>query len=263
MSLLIARDYANANKPLWLSTSGGTITGNLVVDGGVEATTLEGQSISVLDASGNQRLSLAYDSGSSTSSIKSTLPIRFTQLGVPTGNTTFTASAAGANLDNFTLGGTLVASIGPVPTQAITSTKSIASVSTGAPSQFGVDVSYSGLSNAEYDVQATGTIFVASGVPAADDNVNFNVSIGGGQGNMSALVFPGATGTAGGFGVSGIAPMTAIGSGGAAANIYMRARLTPNASGTILGANVKATLGGGSTAVYGANLTTLDVQRVR
>lgn len=261
MSLLGRQVYANRNTPIWLSTTGGEITGNLIVDGGVEATTLEGQSINVLDASGNQRMSLAYDPGSSTSSIKSTLPIRFTQLGVPTGNTTFTASAAGANLDNFTLGGTLYASVGPVPTQLITSTKTInpVAVSPAAPSQFGVDVSLAGISNAEYDVQATGTAYVVSGAVDPSDTIVYTFTSGGGQGSMSATIVPGSL-ILGGFGVGGTGPLTA---GGAAANINMRARVSPNASGTILGANVRAFKPNAGSAVYGATLSILDVQRVR
>jgi hypothetical protein len=135
-------------------------------------------------------------------------------------------------------------------------------VSTSAPAdQYGVDNTITGISGAEYDIQAIATVFVVSGVPATDDLVTVTVTIGGGQGNMSALVFPGETGGAlGGFGVSGVGPLVAA---GAAATCYMRAWLTPNASGTTLGGSVLATLGGGSTAVYGSTLTILDVQRVR
>lgn len=261
MSLLIARDYANVNKPLWLSTTGGTITGNLVVDGTISADQMNAPIYRVEDPSGNAVGVMQGTAAPNDGIFFKGDVFTFGRVGAGSGNTTLTTSAAGANLDNFTLGGTLVASIGPVPTQLITSTKSVNPVaaSPSAPSQFGVDVSLSGIANAEYDVQATGTIFVASGVPAATDSVVFNFTSGGGLGGISAIVLPGQF-NLGGNGVSGTGPLTA---GGAAANISLRARVSPNASGTILGANVRAFPAGGSTAVYGANLTLLDVQRVR
>lgn len=268
MSLLISRDYANTAKPLWLSSTGGTITGNLVVDGTITATSdiisqteVDAPSLRVVDGNGASTMILANDG--TFSLIQSTDAIKFTQLGTPNGNSTLTLSVAGANTDNLSIGGSLNCLIGPVPTQSITSSKTVNPVATSpsAPSQFGVDTTITGISGAEYDIQAIATVYVVSGVPAVDDLVNLNVTIGGGQGNMSALLFPGETGGAlGGFGVSGIGPLVAA---GAAATVYMRARLTPNASGTTLGANILATLGGGSTAVYGSTLTILDVQRVR
>jgi hypothetical protein len=269
MSLLINRDYANTGKPLWLPTSGGTISGNLTVNGNITATgdiVADGEvnavdSLRVIDSNAATKFSFAND-GAGNSLIQSTDVIKFTRLGTPNGNTQLTLSSAGANTDNLTVGGTMNCLIGPVPAQAITSSKTVNPVSTSAPAdQYGVDNTITGISGAEYDIQAIATVFVVSGVPAADDIVNVNITIGGGQGNMSALVFPGETGGAlGGFGVSGVGPLVAA---GAAATCYMRARLTPNASGTTLGGNVLATLGGGSTAVYGSTLTILDVQRVR
>lgn len=270
MSLLGKQVYANPATPIWLSSSGGTMNGNLVVNGTITATSdiisltgeVDGPSLRVIDGNGASKMILAND-GAGNSLIQSTDVLKFTQLGTPNGNTTLTLSAAGANTDNFTLGGTLNCLIGPVPTQVITSSKVVnpVNVSPSAPSQYGVDTTITGVSGAEYDIQGIATVYVVSGVPAATDLVNVNITIGGGQGNISALVFPGATGAGlGGNGVSGIGPLVAA---GAAASIYLRARLTPNASGTTLGANVLATLGGGSTAVYGSTLTILDVQRVR
>ena len=260
MSLLVSRDYANPNTPLWVSSQGGEITGNLIVDGSIRSlTNISAPAFLTLDPSGNPT-GLVYNTTAPNGLLLQGDIVKFGKVGTGNVNTTFTPSVYGANTDNLTLGGTLNCLIGPVPTQAITSSKVVNPVATGgAPSQYGVDTTVTGIANAEYDIQAIATVYVVSGAPATDDFVNVNVTIGGGQGNMSAIVFPGQT-NLGGFGVSGLGPLTA---GVGAATCYMRARLTPNASGTILGANVKATLGGGSTAVYGSTLTVLDVQRVR
>jgi hypothetical protein len=187
--------------------------------------------------------------------------LKFAKLGTSNANTSLTIGTAGANTDNFTLGGTLVASIGPVPTQIITSTKTVnpVAISPAAPSQFGVDTTITGISGAEYDVQVTGTVFLVSGTMDPADTVVFTFTSGAGQGSISAVVFP-DTASLGANGVSGIGPLTA---GGGAANVTLRARVSPNASGTTLGASVRAFDGGSSSAVYGATLTILDVQRVR
>jgi hypothetical protein len=269
MSLLGLQVYANPTTPLWGSGQGGstftniTVTSNATVGGDVnavgEVTTQD--SLRVIDSNAATKFSFAND-GAGNNLIQSTDTIKFTQLGTPNGNTSFVPSVFGANLDNLTVGGTVNCLIGPVPAQALTSSKTVNPVATSAPaSQYGVDNTITGISGAEYDIQAIATVFVVSGVPAADDTVTVTVTIGGGQGNMSSVVFPGETGGAlGGFGVSGVGPLVAA---GAAATCYMRARLTPNASGTTFSGSVLASLGGGSTAVYGSTLTILDVQRVR
>lgn len=273
MSLLISRDYANASKPLWLPTSGGTIDGSLnvngllAVTGNISATgdinavgeVTAQDSLRVLDSNAATKFSFAND-GAGNSLIQSTDTIKFTQLGTANGNTTFVLSAAGANADNFSVGGTMNCLIGPVPTQLITSTKTVnpVAVPPAAPSQFGVDLSLSSISNAEYDVQATGTVYVVSGAVDASDTVLYQFTAGSG-GTMNAIVYPGQFNVGGNY-VSGSGPLT---SGGAAATVQMRSRVTPSVSGTVLGANVKAFPAGGSTAVYGATLTLLDVQRVR
>lgn len=267
MSLLGTQVYANPTTPLWGSGQGGstftniTVISNATVGGDVNVTgeVTSVDSLRIVDSNAATKFSLANDFAGN-SLIQSTDVIKFTQLGTANGNTQLTLSAAGANVDNFSVGGTMNCLIGPVPAQAITSTKTVNPVATSAPaSQYGVDNTITGTSGAEYDIQAIATVFVASGVPASDDVVTVTVTIGGGQGNMSSVVLPGQF-VLGGFGVSGIGPLVAA---GPAATCYMRARLTPNASGTTLGGSVLASLGGGSTAVYGSTLTILDVQRVR
>jgi hypothetical protein len=269
MSLLITRDYANKGTPLWLATSGGTIDGDLRVDGSL--TVLNNQSVYasgywVTDPSGSPTGRMLWMSSNVSPFTSNGVlfqgdQMRFSKVGSGATNTTLTISAAGANADNFTLGGTLNCSIGPVPTQLITSTKTVnpVAVSPTAPSQFGVDVSLTGISNAEYDVQATGTVYVVSGTVDASDTVVYSFTSGAGQGSMTSTVVPSSL-VLGGFGVGGTGPLTA---GGAAANVFMRGRVTPNASGTVLGANVRVFSPNASTAVYGATLSVLDVQRVR
>ena len=267
MSLLGKQVYANPGQPIWLSATGGTISGNLTVNGTITATSdiisqteVDAPSLRVIDSNGASKM-IFENTGTGNSLIQSTDTIKFTQLGTPNGNTTFTPSVFGANTDNLTVGGSINCLIGPVPTQLITSTKTVnpVAVSPSAPSQFGVDVSLTGISNAEYDVQATGTVYVVSGTTDPSDTVVYSFTSGGGQGSMTATVVPESL-ILGGFGVGGTGPLTA---GGAAANISMRARVSPNASGTILGANVRAFKPNAGSAVYGATLTILDVQRVR
>lgn len=263
MSLLGQNVYANPATPLWLGTSGGTIEGNLIVDGTVTADTMVAPIYRVQDPSGNEVGVMNGTVAPNDGIFFKGDVFTFGKVGATSGNTTLVTSVAGANLDALNLGGSITAAIGPIPIQIITSTKTVNPVaqSPAAPSQFGVDTTITGIANAEYDVQVTGTVFVASGVPDVGDSVVYTFTSGGGQGSLTAVVYPGASGAAlGNYGVSGAGPLTA---GGAAATINMRARVVPNASGTTLGVSVREFPAGGSTAVYGATLTICDVQRVR
>jgi hypothetical protein len=265
MSLLGKQVYANPSTPVWLSATGGTITGNLIVDGTITAasdiiseTEVDAPSLRVIDSNAASKLILQNTGGFTL--VQSTDAIKFTQLGTTNGNTTFTPSVFGANADNLTVGGTVNCLIGPVPTQIITSTKTVnpIAVSPAAPSQFGVDTSITSISGAEYDVQVTGTVFCVSGTPDPADYIVYEFTCGGG-GVISAIVFPGAAAAGlGGNGVTGLGPLVAA---GAAATITLRGRVVSGASGTTLGADARVFLTG--TAVYGATLTVLDVQRVR
>jgi hypothetical protein len=271
MSLLGSQVYANPTTPLWGSGGGGggsnatfsnvTVTSNVVVGGAVEVPFLN-----LTDLSGNAGVgslqSLAVSDGDSADGfILQGELLRFGKQATKNANTTFVPSVFGANTDNFSVGGTMNCLIGPVPTQLITSTKNISnvSVSPSGPDAFPVDVSLSSISNAEYDVQMTGTVYVASGAIDASDYVVMNLVTSGGSGTLGAIVFPSERLLGANF-VSGIGPLVAS---GAAANVNLRSRITATASGTTLGANVRAFSPNASTAVYGANLTFLDVQRVR
>jgi hypothetical protein len=263
MSLLISRDYANKGTPLWLPASGGTMSGNLVVAGDISAsgtiragTEMETLRYVTIDPSGTETGDIRHVTGGGISFAGDIF--KFGKLGTTNVNTTLTPSVFGANTDNLTVGGTVNCLIGPVPTQVITATKTVnpVAVSPAAPSQFGTDATITSISGAEYDVQVTGTVFCVSGTPNAADYIVYNFTAGG-SGTLSAIVFPGEA-LLGANGVTGLGPLTA---GGAAATVTLRARVVSGASGTALSANARVFLTG--TAVYGATLTVLDVQRVR
>lgn len=271
MSLLGANVYANPTTPLWGSGGGGggsnasfsnvDVTSNVVVGGYVAVPKVLLTDVSTGNGVGAiQSLATADGDPNDGMDIQGEL-IRFGKLGTKNANTSFVPSVFGANLDNFSVGGTMNCLIGPVPTQLVTSTKNInpVPISPSGPTAFGVDVSLSSISNAEYDVQMTGTIYVVSGSVDASDYVVMNLVTSGGSGTLGSIVFPSERLLGANY-VSGIGPLTA---GGAAAGVNMRARVTASASGTIIGANVRAFSPNTSTAVYGANLTFLDVQRVR
>jgi hypothetical protein len=268
MSLLISRDYANSGTPLWLPTSGGVITGNLVVDGnvvvdgGISATTnVSAPAFVVEDASGNDTGFMRQaGTGAGAGLLFQGDIFKFGKTGTGNVNTTLTTSVFGANTDALAVGGSITCAIGPIPTQIITSTKTVnpIAVSPAAPSQFGVDTTITSISGAEYDVQVTGTVFCVSGIPDPADYIVYEFTCGG-SGTLDAIVFPGAAAAGlGGNGVTGLGPLVAA---GAAATVTLRGRVVSGASGTTLGADARVFLTG--TAVYGATLTVLDVQRVR
>jgi len=260
MSLLISRDYANKGTPLWLGTTGGTITGDLIVDGGIQSlTNVSSPAYLVLDPSGNTTGEVTRaGTGTGAGLLLQGNAFKFGQLGTGNVNTTLTPSAFGANTDALNVGGSITCAIGPIPTQIITSTKTVnpIAVSPAAPSQFGVDTTIASISGAEYDVQITGTVYCVSGTVNPADYIVYNFTAGG-SGVISAIVYPGYN-IPGGNGVTGPGPLVAA---GGAATVNLRARVVSSASGTTLGANVRTFLTG--TAVYGATLSVLDVQRVR
>jgi hypothetical protein len=267
MSLLFTPVYANPNQPFWMPISGGTITGNLIVDGTITAdggirsdTNISTLSYLVIDPSGATTGSMtrAATGAGGGLNFQGNL-FKFGQLGTGNVNTTLTPSAFGANTDALVVGGSITCAIGPIPTQIITSTKTVTpiAVSPAAPSQFGTDNTVTSVSGAEYDVQVTGSVYCITGTPDAADYIVYNFTAGG-SGSLSAIVFP-ATAGLGGNGVTGLGPLVAA---GAAATVTLRARVVSGASGTALSANARVFQSTG-TATYGATLTVLDVQRVR
>jgi len=267
MSLLGTPVYANPSTPLWLGVDGGVISGNLVVDGslvvdgGIQTTTnVSAPSFLVLDPSGATTGAITRaDAGAGAGLNFQGSAFKFGRVGTGNANTILTTSVFGANTDLLSVGGTMNCLIGPTPTQVITSTKTVnpIAVSPAAPSQFGVDTTITSVSNAEYDVQVTGTVFCVSGAVDASDYIVYDFTAGG-SGTIGAIVFP-SSDLLGGNGVTGLGPLVAA---GPAASVHLRTRLTSSASGTTLGANVRLFQPTG-TAVYGATLSLLDVQRVR
>lgn len=111
MSLLINESYASSSTPLWASASGGTISGNLTVAGNITTTppglnSLTSGALYIRKVDNAISLDLGYDvSGNGVIACQGGGgSIKFTQLG-SAGNTTFTPSAFGAGLDNFSVQG--------------------------------------------------------------------------------------------------------------------------------------------------------------
>jgi hypothetical protein len=122
MSLLGTQVYANPSTPCWLGTSGGTISGNLVVDGNIGASgsvtagqgfvTVESASVngfSVLNTAQTQTVTNIQHlpAPSSRTVIQSGDPFVFAKVGASNGNTVLTTSAFGANTDQLEVLGTI------------------------------------------------------------------------------------------------------------------------------------------------------------
>lgn len=190
MSLLGSQVYANPDTPLWLSNSGGVITGNLTVEGAVYAGTglvtyagggLGG--VEILDpADDSQKLRLAVTTGGSPRSIiQSANPIFFNQIGTANGNTSLTLSAFGANADLLSVGGTV-------------STLKLGMNAAGAAATVGTATIAVGQTNivvATTAVSASSKIFVShAGAPSAGPGA------GAGQGGLTvgtATIVPGTS----------------------------------------------------------------------
>lgn len=111
MSLLINESYANTAQPLWVGANGGTIGGNLTVNGNITTTPAGLSSIStgglyIKDAGNTTRLAMGYTGNNGQILCNPGNAIVLTQSG-STGNTTFTPAAQGSGLDNLTVGGSV------------------------------------------------------------------------------------------------------------------------------------------------------------
>lgn len=109
MSLLINESYANTAQPLWAGANGGTISGNLTVNGNITTTPVGLSSITtgglfIKDPGNTTRLAMGYTGANGQILCNPGNAIVLTQSG-STGNTTFTPSAQGANLDALVVGG--------------------------------------------------------------------------------------------------------------------------------------------------------------
>lgn len=247
MSLLGTQVYANTTTPLWFSADGGTINGDVTITGSVDVSGNIQSSGDVQTATSFQVTDPAFSTGwmritstASNSYVQGASNIKFGQIGQSTTNTTLTLSAPGSGLDNFTTN--FLNAIGPVPTNIITSSKTINPVPTSPATAFGVDVPYPTISNAVYDVQATGIITLASGASDPDDAILLALDAGTGTSITTYTFYPEGPGQSGNFSI--------------------RQRIVANAVQPSLAVLANKTLAGASTAVYAATLNYFSVVRV-
>jgi len=250
MSLLGTQVYANSGQNIWLPVTGGTITGNLLVDGEIDATgninsdadmtavSLELQDSLVIQGNANSAV-LTTDVTGNTLNIVANTSVTFGRDTVAP-NTTLALSAPGANLDLLTTN--FLRAIGPVPTNLITSPKTINPVPTSPATPFIVDTAFPVASGQVYDVQATGVITLASGTPNASDAVILQLDAGTGTSVTSYTYYPSGAGQSG--------------------NWSIRQRIVGNATQASLAVEVNQLLAGGSTAVYSATMNYFSAVRV-
>jgi len=203
MSLLISRDYANASKPLWLPSGGGTIDGNVTITGQLDVAGAMGSETSVyaptfiaLDLSGNIVGEISHQAVSEGDAgdglVLSGDRITFGKVGTNQGNTTLVTSAYGSGLDSLTTN--FLYAVGPVPSAPVPAgANPTVTLATGTPSRtasFGLTTPYPLLANAEYDVQATGFVSWSAGTaPSAGDLVSVAITVGSGVASSQAVTF--------------------------------------------------------------------------
>lgn len=249
MSLLGTQVFANTDKPIWLSVTGGTIDGNLTLTGSLDVSGSVRSSSEIQSSSAFTLTDSTFTSGLgrftanlSNLYVQGTSNISFGKVGESITNTSLVLSAPGAGLDLFTTN--FLQAIGPVPTNIITSPKTINPVPVSpAPAQaFTVDTPYPTLSNAVYDVQATGIITSPSGTPDPDDAVNFALDAGTGTSITTYTYYPSGPGQSGSWSI--------------------RQRIVANAVQPSLSVSAQAILAGTSTAAYAATMNYFSVVRV-
>jgi hypothetical protein len=209
MSLLGSQVYANPDKPLWVSTDGGVISGNLTVEnlnvtgnaGIVGDVTSSGEYISL----GGDGLILKDATGSTTWGrvtatatdlfLQTPSNVKFTQPFQSSANTFLALSAPGSGLDSFTTN--FLNAIGPVPANPIpVGANPIIDLVTGSGNRtdtFAITTAYTLVSNAVYDVQATGVVtWTAGSAPTAGDRVSVTVEVGSDAvSGQSVIYYPG------------------------------------------------------------------------
>jgi hypothetical protein len=271
MSVVIRESHATNDQPLWLGAGGGTITGNLFVDGSVRAEgNVSTKVVIILDNSdtpvgGVYKRSVADGDGANGILLQGE-EIQFGRLGTGTFNSKLVTSAGGSNLDVLAVGGAITATgnitatgllngIGPVPIASVPtgSTQSI-TLSTGTATRSGVWPVVTPIvpvANAEYDVQASGFFTLTAGTaPVAGDFCSVNVSTGPG---FNSSVNQGIDL------VNNFTPMTALND---TVPFNIRARITAPASpaGAITVTGYFS--GNAATGTISGSLTLFDVVRV-
>ena len=257
MSLLGSQVYANSDTPIWVSAAGGTIAGNVVVEGTLEVdgastlantffTTATGALVGV-GAGANVGLELR--SGGVDANINSDGTIFFGREGASGGSTSITPGAT-ANTDVVVIGGRITTPVGGAitPISGITSTKTINPVPTDpAPAQaFVLDTNIPTILLGTYDVELHGRVLLASGTPDPNDvvlitltaGITYPLSI------WSWAIKPSETNLAG-FGL-----------------YQHRIRLTSDSPLASMSVSAVTDLAGASTAVYSASLIYFNSTRV-
>lgn len=119
MSLLVNESYAGPSTPLWLSAGGGTINGNLTLNGAITAGRVAASkeilsgfgNFALIDASGSTMGGVVQQGTAGASDVviqtQSGRKVIFGLVAGSGGNTSLTPSAAGANTDLLTVGGTV------------------------------------------------------------------------------------------------------------------------------------------------------------
>ena len=186
MSLLINESYVNSTKPLWASASGGTISGNLVVNGNVIANEFSAvDDVVIQDASGGRamRLTAAGPPSGGLSYIQTAGTIKFGQLDQGNTNSQLVVSAFGANADVLTIGGQIVGG-GVTP---LSSTVGAATVANGSPVALTITPPIT-ISNAGiYDIQVSG--YWATGATTTPSNADVaSVTLTTGTGTSPTLL---------------------------------------------------------------------------
>lgn len=208
MSLLGTQVYANPDTPCWISSTGGEVTGDLTVDGNLTvnmATNLNGPLNANSDVNVGATLFFAPPTGDEQAITVDPLgtilyiqggnSVKFGKLGQTTTNTTLTLAAPGSGLDLFTTN--FLSANGPIPTVPVPiGANPAVALPTGSNTRtgtFGLTTSYTIISNATYDIQATGILtWTAGNAPAAGDQVSASVKIGSANAaQATALYYPG------------------------------------------------------------------------
>lgn len=200
MSLLGTQVYANSSTPCWVSASGDTIDGNLIVDGTLsvtgqsEMTNLDINSGSVYPTEGKLTLSASFLGTPSTGlqvytpggvdGVLATNGTLYVARKDANGGSTFITPGAAPNTDTMTVGGVLT-TIGTIISPSVTPT----AVNYGGTTNItvgGGPVTLSPLSpyalsvGREYDIQISGVWGVPAGVvtPATGDKASILVRTG-------------------------------------------------------------------------------------
>jgi len=196
MSLLGTPVYANTSTPLWVSVNGGTVTGNLTVDGTLAvdgpAQFFGGHTVKIANPSTlylantgqSQAGALLYSDDAATPNgyVETNAVVYLGRIGAGnTANTAFTPSAAGTDGDLLEVGGQILTAPGGGITPLVSSTATT-NITVGGPS---IDLSPSPVipitTGLTYEIEVKGFVTIPLlTAPAAGDKFELIVSVGPG-----------------------------------------------------------------------------------